>query len=226
MSDAEITELTREGWPAEIIASLRTRGFRPCEADHIAARFDGADPKKTRGFIRQTALPHLHLTLERHGTMREMLERIDTALFEAGLRVGHEGLAGMFMRFFESCKTWRLSPAPAALETRLAKLEAALTAPACDPAEICSAWWMYDNHTFQPVDVTAPNWRGYVMACYDIDGFGSFFVRESPNGKTIFSLHGNGNGSKERDTFAAALAAWTPPHDQSLATAGARLPKP
>jgi hypothetical protein len=29
MSDAEITELTREGWPAEIIASLRTRGFRP-----------------------------------------------------------------------------------------------------------------------------------------------------------------------------------------------------
>jgi hypothetical protein len=143
MSDAEITELTREGWPAEIIASLRTRGFRPCEADHIAARFDGADPKKTRGFIRQTALPHLHLTLERHGTMREMLERIDTALFEAGLRVGHEGLAGMFMRFFESCKTWRLSPAPAALEThlvnltaRLAKLEAAdkANAEVCRPA--------------------------------------------------------------------------------------------
>jgi hypothetical protein len=132
MSDAEITELTREGWPAEIIASLRTRGFRPCEADHIAARFDGADPKKTRGFIRQTALPHLHITLERQGSMREMLERIDTALFEAGLRVGHEGLAGSFMRFVESCKTWRLSPAPAALEThlvnltaRLAKLEAA-----------------------------------------------------------------------------------------------------
>ena len=75
---------------------------------------------------------------------------------------------------------------------------------------ICSAWWMYDNHTFQPVDVTAPNWRGYVMTCYDIDGVGSFFVRESPNGKTIFSLHGN--GSKDRDTFAAALAAWTPPN--------------
>lgn len=36
---------------------------------------------------------------------------------------------------------------------------------------------MYDNHTFQPVDVTNPNWRGYVMTCYDIDGFGSFFVR-------------------------------------------------
>jgi hypothetical protein len=132
MSDAEINELLREGWPAEIVFSLKDRGFRPCETDHIAARYDGADPKKTRGFIRQTALPHLHLTLERQGSMREILERIDTALFEAGLRVGHEGLAGMFMRFVESCKTWRLSPAPAALETnlsnltaRLAKLEAA-----------------------------------------------------------------------------------------------------
>jgi hypothetical protein len=133
MSDAEITELTREGWPVEVIASLRDRGFRPCEADHIAARFDGADPKKTRGFIRQTTLPHLHITIQRHASVCEVLEHIDTALFEAGLRVGHEGLAGMFMRFFESCQTWRLSPAPAALETnlvnltaRLAKLEAEL----------------------------------------------------------------------------------------------------
>lgn len=49
------------------------------------------------------------------------------------------------------------------------------------------------------------------MNCYEIDGFGSFFVRESPNGKTIFSLHGN--GSKDRDTFAAALAAWNPPNE-------------
>jgi hypothetical protein len=88
------------------------------------------------------------------------------------------------------------------------------TAQAVDPAAICSAWWMYDNHTFQPVDVTAPNWRDYVMSCYDIDGFGSFFVRESPNDETIFSLHAN--GSKERDTFAAALAAWTPPNDQAM----------
>jgi hypothetical protein len=71
----------------------------------------------------------------RDDDVETVLERIDTALFEAGLRVGHEGLAGMFMRFFESCKTWRLSPAPVALETnllnltaRLAKLEAALKA--------------------------------------------------------------------------------------------------
>ena len=126
MSDAEITELTREGWPAEIIASLRTRGFRLCETDHIAARFDGADPKKTRGFIRQTALPHLHITVVRDNDVETVLERIDTALFETGLRVGHEGLAGMFTRFFESCKTWRLSPAPAALETNLTHLEARL----------------------------------------------------------------------------------------------------
>jgi hypothetical protein len=75
---------------------------------------------------------------------------------------------------------------------------------------ICSAWWMYDNHTFQPVDVTSPNWRGYVMTCYAIDGFGSFFVRAAPNGETIFHLHGR--GEEGREAFAAALAAWTPPN--------------
>lgn len=79
---------------------------------------------------------------------------------------------------------------------------------------------MYDNHTFQPVDVTAPNWRGYVMTCHAIDGFGSFFVRES-NGATIFSLHGT--GSKDRDTFAAALAAWNPPNAIALAPPPQRL---
>ena len=86
------------------------------------------------------------------------------------------------------------------------------TTQAVDSAAIFSAWWMYDNHTFQPVDVTHQNWRGYVMTCYDIDGYGSFFVRESPNGKTILSLHGN--GSKGRNDFAAALAAWNPPNDK------------
>jgi hypothetical protein len=75
---------------------------------------------------------------------------------------------------------------------------------------ICSAWWMYDNHTFQPVDITAPKWREYVMTCYDIDGFGSFFVRETPNGKTIFDLHGR--GKEGRESFADALYAWTPPN--------------
>jgi hypothetical protein len=69
---------------------------------------------------------------------------------------------------------------------------------------------MYDNHTFQPVDVTSPNWRGYVMTCYAIDGFGSFFVRAAPNGETIFHLHGR--GEEGREAFAAALAAWTPPN--------------
>lgn len=74
-----------------------------------------------------------------------------------------------------------------------------------------SAWWMYDNHTFQKVDLTAPDWREYVMSCYDIDGFGSFFVRESPSGKPIIALHGNGKNGRE--TFAAALSAWTLPND-------------
>jgi hypothetical protein len=84
-----------------------------------------------------------------------------------------------------------------------------------------SALWMYDNHTFQPVDVTTPNWREYVMSRYDIDGFGSFFVRESPNEKTIFSLYGN--GKNDRETFAAALAAWNLPNDMQIS---ANMAKP
>lgn len=79
---------------------------------------------------------------------------------------------------------------------------------------------MYDNHTFQRVDVTQPKWRDYVMTCYEIDGYGSFFVRESPNGKTIFNLHGR--GKEGRDAFAAALDAWTPPNGETLATASTR----
>jgi len=82
---------------------------------------------------------------------------------------------------------------------------------------------MYDNHTFQPVDIASPDWRGYVMTCYDSDGFGSFFVRESPNGKTIFSLHGN--GSKDRDAFAAALAAWNPPNARAMAQGAPETPE-
>ena len=82
---------------------------------------------------------------------------------------------------------------------------------------ILSAWWMYDNHTFQPVDVTAQNWRDCVMACYDMDGFGSFFAHEAPNGKTIFTLHGR--GKEGREAFAADLAAWTPPNAATEATA-------
>lgn len=92
------------------------------------------------------------------------------------------------------------------------KTNKAQTAEAVAPAANCSAWWMYDTHTFQNVDVTEPNWRGFVMTCYDIDGFGSFFVREYPNGKTIFALHGR--GKEGREAFAAALDAWTPANDK------------
>ncbi|HBJ86103.1 MAG TPA: hypothetical protein DDZ88_20000 [Verrucomicrobiales bacterium] len=105
---------------------MRIRGFRPCQPDYIAARFDGTDLKKTLGFIRQTALPHLHITIARDESAQMVMERIDTAILEAGMRIGHESLAGLFMRFFESCKTWQLSPAPPALEANVAKLAARL----------------------------------------------------------------------------------------------------
>lgn len=69
---------------------------------------------------------------------------------------------------------------------------------------------MFANHTFRTIDVTQPEWREHVMTCYDIDGYGSFFVRESPNGKTIFHLHGRGKDGRE--SFAAALNAWILPN--------------
>lgn len=126
MTDAEITELRHKGWHPEVIASLLDRGFRPCQPDFIDLRFSGSDMKNSLGFIRQGTLPHLHITLVRDDDVQTVLERIDTGIFEAGLRVGHEGLAGSFMRFVDSCKSWRLSPAPAALETNLTHLEARL----------------------------------------------------------------------------------------------------
>lgn len=136
MTDAECTELIGSGWKTDVVLSLRFRGFRPCKPDYVAARFEGIDIGRTMGFIRQTALPHLHITITRHESSQTVMERVDTAIFESGMRIGHESLAGLFTRFFESCKTWHLSPAPAALEshieklnTRLAKLEALAPSP-------------------------------------------------------------------------------------------------
>lgn len=126
MSPEEWEGLVSQGWHLDVVASLRIRGFRPCQPDYVAARFDGIDIKKTMGFIRQTALPHLHITIARDESAQTVMERIDTAILEAGMRIGHESLAGLFMRFFESCKAWHLSPAPAALESQIEKLNARL----------------------------------------------------------------------------------------------------
>lgn len=124
MTDEESTLLQQQGWQTEVIHSLHQRGFRPCRPDYTAARFEGNDMAATLGFIRQTTLPHLHITVEKDTSHRVVLERIDTAIFEAGLSAGHQSLAASFMSFFDRCKKVRVIP-DQSLESRLAKLEAA-----------------------------------------------------------------------------------------------------
>lgn len=127
MTDAECTELIGSGWNTDVVLSLRFRGFRPCKPDYIAARFEGIDIRRTMGFIRQTAHPHLHITVARDELSHVVMERIDTAIYEAGMRIGHESLASSFMSFFERCKHWKPAPDISHLEKRLARLEAKLS---------------------------------------------------------------------------------------------------
>lgn len=124
MTADERRELLAAGWQIEVIDSLHLRGFRPCRPDYVAARFDGTDIARTMGFLRQTAVPHLHITLAKSQSLSEVMESIDTAIYESGHRHGHATLAGLFMRFFEQCKSWQPAPDLAVLEKRLTALEA------------------------------------------------------------------------------------------------------
>lgn len=124
MTDDERAELRDLGWHDEVIESLFRRGFRPCKPDYVTARFEGIDISRTMGFLRQTSMPHLYITVANDQEISVVLERIDTAIYEAGREQGHSTLAGDFMRFFEHCKNWKPSPDYNAIEKRLAALEA------------------------------------------------------------------------------------------------------
>lgn len=123
MTQDEVTELRALGWQLEVIQALQHRGFRPCKPDAIMARSGDFDIHRSMGFLRQTAMPHLYVTVERDELPHVVLERIDSAIYEAGYRSGHETLAGHFMRFFEQCKNWKPMPDVRDLEKRLAELE-------------------------------------------------------------------------------------------------------
>ncbi len=123
MTATERDDLIAAGWHVEVVESLRVRGFRPCKPDYVSARFEGIDISRTMGFLRQTALPHLHITVPRYAQAVDVMEAIDTAIAAASRREGHEALAGQFMRFFEQCRNWKPSPDLAALESRLSALE-------------------------------------------------------------------------------------------------------
>jgi len=124
MTADEKKELLEAGWHPDVVASLELRGFRPCKPDYIAARAGDMDFKSCLGFVRQTAMPHLYITLQRDPLPHVMLERIDSAIHDAGCVSGHQSLAGHFMRFFELCKSWRPAPDLRELEERLKVLEA------------------------------------------------------------------------------------------------------
>lgn len=124
MTDEERSELLADGWQPEVIESLAVRGFRPCKPDFIAARRGDFEIGRCLGFLRQTSSPHLYITVAKDTLPHVVMERIDTAIYECGHRHGHEHVAGLFMRFFDQCKSWRPAPDNAALEKRLAALEA------------------------------------------------------------------------------------------------------
>lgn len=123
MTDEEFIELQTLGWHPDVIQALRVRGFRPCKPDHIIARSGDFNIHRSMGFLRQTTVPHLHITVESDELPYVVLERIDTAIFEAGHRAGHEHIASLFMRLFEQCKNWRPAPDVVSFEKRLADLE-------------------------------------------------------------------------------------------------------
>jgi hypothetical protein len=118
MTSSEVDDLIRAGWDIDVIKSLCDRGFRE------ACPMPQPDGSISPSFLRQTALPHLHIVLEKSA----ILEDLDTAIHESALRAGHESLASSFMSFFDRCKHWRPAPDLSALEARLAKLEATLKA--------------------------------------------------------------------------------------------------
>lgn len=120
MTPEERAELLAAGWCEEVITALQRRGFRPCKPDYIAARSGDFDITRCCGFLRQTRMPHLHITVEKDTLPHVVLERIDDAIYEAGCGQGHEALASHFNRFLSYCKNRQ----GFTLEARVAALEA------------------------------------------------------------------------------------------------------
>jgi hypothetical protein len=117
MTSSEVDDLIRAGWDIDVIKSLCDRGFRE------ACPMPQPDGSTSPSFLRQTAMPHLHIVLEKSAT----LEDLDTAIHEAAYRQGYQALADLWHRFTDSVKSWH-RPQSTNIEARLAKLEATLKA--------------------------------------------------------------------------------------------------
>lgn len=127
MTPEDRAMLLKQGWQPAVIDSLTVRGFRPCKPDLIAARFNGIDPSRTAGFIRQTCIPHLHITVDRQSELHEVLEAIDTAIYEAGQHWMHSQIAWRWNTFLTALRTPNLEDPLASLTARLAALEDVLS---------------------------------------------------------------------------------------------------
>lgn len=115
MTADEVYLLIQRGFNSAVVGSLRGRGFREaCPMMHD-------DGSTSPSFLRQTALPHLHIVLEKSAT----LEDLDTAIHDAAYRLGYQSLADKWHAFTDSVKSWH-RPQRTDLEARLAKLEAQL----------------------------------------------------------------------------------------------------
>lgn len=119
MSCEDRQQLLDLGFSAAMIEELDRRHFKPCRLPK-----DSLPPSKVphHGFLRQTTLPHLHIALTPYDTP----ESLDTALYDAGRRDGHDLLGGFFMRFFDAVKNRPSIVDLADVVQRLTALEARL----------------------------------------------------------------------------------------------------
>ena len=117
MTSDDVHDLIERGFAIEVVESLQKRGFREaCPMPHD-------DGSTSPSFLRQTAIPHLHITLEKSAT----LEDLDTAIHAAAYRLGYQSLADIWHRFTDSVKSWHRPQKAHDLEARLARLETKLS---------------------------------------------------------------------------------------------------
>ena len=134
MTAEERQEMLALGWQAAVLDRLFERGFRPCKADPALVRAFDFDPTRCSGWIRQTSMPHLHITVARDESLEVVLERIDAAIYYAGDRAGFSRNAGYFMHFLDQCRAWKPLPDLTSLEARVKQLEEERNDKLCDPA--------------------------------------------------------------------------------------------
>jgi hypothetical protein len=119
MPCADRERLLKAGFNEAIIEELDRRHYRPCQPPERTV----TPGLPTRyGFLRQGNLPHLHIAL----TTDDTIDNLDTAIYEAGRRDGHDFLAGLFVRALDAVRNRPAAPDLSTVLQRLATLESRL----------------------------------------------------------------------------------------------------